>query len=226
MKDPFRSCVGRKRKHPWQGRPCFLALRPGSWPQGWWGATSRSWGRSSGSNPTSTTNKLVAMSWSLHSKPLFLPPSLPSIIQAGNLLGANPSSRPRGYRSEPDTPRPWHEDASVCLFGTSMSEAPADCWLPKAAAGEDVPPRPLAAQPSTGQGVGGGQGSGGAGGEGVKGPGPGLGQSTNRLSSSLFPTEIENSFHTIFSDFFFHFTASKLIQNRLSNCLNFRRKVS
>lgn len=75
----------------------------------------------------------------------------------------------------------------VCLFGTSMSEAPANCWLPEAAAGEDVPPRPLAAQPSTGQGVGGGQGSGGAGGEGVKGPGHGLGQSTNKLQLIALP---------------------------------------
>ena len=46
---------------------------------------------------------------------------------------------------------PWS-----AYLGTSTSEAPADCWLPEAAAGEDAPPRPLAAQPSTGQGGGGG----------------------------------------------------------------------
>lgn len=38
--------------------------------------------------------------------------------------------------------------------------------------------------------------------------------------------ERENSFHTVFADFFFHSAASKLIPNRLSDCLDFRREVA
>lgn len=76
-------------------------------------------------------------------------------------------------------------------------------------------------------GVGVGQGSGGTGSEGVRGPGHGLGQSTNKLQLvASSPLREKIAFTLYFLIFFFHFTASKSIQNRLSNCLNFRRKAS
>lgn len=55
-----------------------------------------------------------------------------------------------------------------------------------------------------------------------------LGQVTNNSSPAASQPhgERENSFHTVFADFFFHSAASKSIPNRLSDCLDFRREVA
>lgn len=60
----------------------------------------------------------------------------------------------------------------------------------------------------------------------MKGPGLSLGQSANKLQLIPLPNgEGEKIAFTLYFLIFFHFTASKSIQNRLSNCLNFRRKA-
>ena len=158
VKDPVQELCLQERKAPMLGETCDLRPAPGPRDGG---GTSRFWGHSSGSNPTSTTYKHKTMSGSPHSKPLFLPVFLPPFHPSLRLetcqmpipdlgpedTGVRRRTQPALGMETPCLPVP--------LIHVSPLQTAASPRLPP---GRTAPLRPLASQSSAGHRGGGGGG--------------------------------------------------------------------
>lgn len=158
-------------------------------------------GHSSGSNPISTTYKHKTMSGSLHSKPLFLPISLPSFHPSLRQdacqmpipalvpedTGVRRQTQPALGKEMPCLPVPRIHVSPLQAAASLSEDGPAREDGPSETPGCPAQRWARRRRRRRGVGVGVGLGSGGTGSEGVRGPGHGLGQSTNKLRLVALP---------------------------------------